>query len=62
MLLEDFDCKELGHFLKEWADRYSTTGETKFGTIQLRHHYFVITSNYSIDEIFGYDDKLKEAL
>lgn len=46
VILDDLDTPVLFHYLKIWADRYACTGETKGGTIHLRHHVFVITSNY----------------
>lgn len=50
----DFDGGQaLGHYLKIWADRYACTGETKGGTIPLNHDKFIVTSNYSIADIFG---------
>lgn len=55
VLLDDLDTNTLGHYLKIWSDRWPCTGETKGGTIQLRHHLFIITSNYSIEELFNGD-------
>lgn len=52
ILLDDLDSDCLHHHLKIWTDRYSCTGETKGGTVQLKHRLFVITSNYSISELF----------
>jgi len=63
ILLDDLDTDCLGHYLKIWADRYSCTGETKGGTVQLKHKLFVVTSNYSISELFkDKDDAIVEAL
>lgn len=62
IVLEDFDCKSMGHELKIWADRWSCYGETKGGHVHLRHKHFVITSNYSIEDLFGHDEALCEAI
>lgn len=46
IILDDFDCKELGHYLKIWADKWPCSGEIKGGKVNLRHKAFIITSNY----------------
>ena len=61
VILDDFDSKELGHLLKIWADRYAFECETKGGAIHIRPKKIVITSNYSIEELFS-DAKLQMAL
>lgn len=45
----DSDC--LAHHLKIWTDRYTCDGEVKGGTIPLLHTKFIVTSNYSIEEL-----------
>lgn len=54
IILDDMDkggtC--LAHHLKIWADRYPCTGETKGGTVALQHKRFIITSNWSISQLF----------
>lgn len=54
IILDDFDLGGfgLGHHLKIWADRYACTGETKGGTVNLRHEVLIVTSNYSMDKIW----------
>lgn len=64
ILIDDFDRQGvcLSHHLKIWSDRYSCSGETKGGTVNLQHRTFIITSNYSISELFGDDPVLCAAL
>jgi hypothetical protein len=64
IILDDFDTNGvcLGHHLKIWADKWACTGEFKGGTTQLCHKNFVITSNYSIRELFGGDNVLYLAI
>lgn len=67
IVLDDLDYaggQTLGHYLKIWGDKWPCTGEVKGGTIPLNHHRFIITSNYSIEEIYGPDegDSTKVAL
>lgn len=54
VLMDDFDQKGdwADHYLKRWTDRYACSGEIKGGKVQLRHKVFMITSNFSIAEIF----------
>lgn len=61
VLLDDFDCSKIGHLLKQWLDAYAITAETKGGTIQIRPDVFIITSNYTPEQIFD-DPVLAEAV
>jgi len=47
----DSDC--LSHHLKIWLDKYPCFGEFKGGKTALQHTTFIITSNYSIETLFG---------
>lgn len=50
--MDDVDTDALGHMLKRWMDVHSCNGEAKGKTIALKHDWFVVTSNLSIDELF----------
>lgn len=70
VVLDDLDIAALNHYLKIWADKWACTGEVKCGTVNLYHHYLVVTSNYTIQEIVqkgekspeSFDENLYEAL
>lgn len=54
--------KVLAQQLKIWSDRYGCILETKGGALSSNYEQFVVTSQYSIEEIFGEDEKTVEAL
>jgi len=58
VILDDLDSHVLGHHLKIWADVYACTGEVKNGHVQLVYHTIVVTSNWSIDELFSEAPKM----
>lgn len=62
VLLDDLDSATLGHYLKIWADKWSCKGETKGGTIFLRHQRFIVTSNYPPEHFWPDDDVMTEAI
>lgn len=64
VLIDDLgrDHLFMGSFLKRWADHYPFRGEYKGGSKVIRPQTIVVTSNYSIREIFGADDILCRAL
>ena len=55
MLLDDHDNGCLGHYLKIWMDRYACNGESNGGTLALSHDIFIVTSNYSIEQLYEKD-------
>lgn len=57
VVVEDLDpdqCKGLAHHLKKWMDRYSFTAEVKGGSVMVNpaEYKFIITTQYTIDELF----------
>lgn len=64
VLLDDLDkggiC--LSHLLKIWCDRYACTGEIKGGQVSLCYERFIVTSNYSIKDLYGEDEEVVKAL
>lgn len=63
--MDDLDperAKMLAQNIKLWADRYGVVLETKGGAMADSYKNFVITSQYSIKDCFGYDTKTLEAM
>ncbi|AGA18459.1 hypothetical protein [uncultured marine virus] len=64
IILDDLDkggaC--LGHYLKIWGDRYPCSGEIKGGTVCLNHTSIIVTSNYSIQELWPEDTQMASAI
>lgn len=61
ILLDDLDTDCLGHYLKIWLDRYHCKGEVKGSYVQLRHKEFIITSNYTPEELWS-GSKVKDVM
>lgn len=62
IILDDLDTPTLGHHLKIWADKYACSGEFKGGTVHLRHHLFIVTSNYTPDQLWPDDKVMAQAI
>lgn len=64
ILFDDFDKSgvNLSQKMKLWSDKYACQGEIKGGTMQLCHWELIVTSNYSIEQIWPDDKELQKAL
>ncbi len=65
VLCDDFgpdQCKYLGWYMKRWADVYSFPMETKGGGRQIRPPHIVVTSQYTIEDCFGEDERTCAAI
>ena len=53
VIIDDLDNDNLSHYLKIWADKHnSEPAQVKGGSVPLLHDTLIITSNFSIEEIF----------
>jgi Putative viral replication protein/RNA helicase len=62
ILLDDLDTGLLGHHLKLWNDEYAVSAETKGGTVKLTHECFIVTSNFTIEELWDDQPKIRDAI
>lgn len=63
VLMDDLDNKNMFNEIKIWSDKYIFQGETKGGYTKIFNRIFIVTSNYTIKELFwkknsigGFDD------
>ena len=47
----DNDC--LSHYLKTWAHKWPVYGEIRGGRVALNYDTLVVTSNFTIDDLFA---------
>lgn len=64
VVIEDMDPdhNKLAYHLKLWTDKWSFTAEVKGGTRSLRPKKVIITSQYSIEEVFHDSIQTQDAL
>jgi len=65
VLLEDLDSESqtwMGHYLKIWADKWRFAAEKKGSTVQIRPQQLVVTSNYTIEQLWSSDEAMVKAL
>lgn len=64
IVLDDFgkDHKVLGYHIKRWTDRYPSILEVKGTAIPTNYDEFIITSNYSIAQIWQEDKEMCAAI
>lgn len=55
-------AKYIGHYLKKWADRYAFDAEVKGSKLIIRPEHIIVTSNYSIEEVFNDDTMMCQAI
>lgn len=65
VLIDDLSKTEgqwFGEHLKQWCDHYAFPSETKGSGRPIRPQKIIVTSNYSIEDIWGHDENLCESL
>nr|QGF19362.1 replication associated protein [Antarctic circular DNA molecule] len=64
VIIDDIDTTHvhMGLFLKRYADHYPFRAEYKGGSKLIRPKHIIVTSNYSIEDIFGTGTEMTKAI
>lgn len=65
VIIDDFELNmgdKLGHHLKIWGQQASFIAEIKGGAMHIRPKRIIITSNYSMEEVFGFNLSMLAAI
>jgi len=65
VIIDDWELdmgKTLGHHLKIWSQNQSFIAEAKGSALHIRPKRIIVTSNYSIEEVFAHDQTLVTAI
>ena len=60
--LDKHDAEWCGGKLKTWTDRYPHQGEVKFGGSLMKSKFWIVTSNWSIEDHWGHNPEICEPL
>lgn len=61
VVMDDFDTPVLFSYLKRWADRYKVIGEVKGSSVGLTYEQFIITSNFTPQQLADRDLAISQA-
>lgn len=64
VIIDDLEADNMNmkHHLKIWSDRYAFIAQVKGSSMKIRPKHVVVTSNYSMETVFGEDPVLLAAI